>query len=171
MTEWYYISYSAYNQDNSENAVDTATEIESQTETQIDGGCFSADARAQETIDNSVPGESVPSKAVTFNDLWSQEKEETFLSSSFTAESSDFHFYFKCRNCRCKSLSIAELNRLKAKSGDKFHYHWVSDESLNFCKKTGINCLICLEGDGMFYLLCRKHNYFNSQNKSEKNQS
>ena len=63
MTEWSYILYSATanNQDNCEDAVDTSTEIESQTETQIESECISADARAQET--NS--GESVPSKAVT----------------------------------------------------------------------------------------------------------
>ena len=117
MTEWSYVSYSATanNQDNSEDAVvDTSTE--SQTETQIESECISADARAQKT--NS--GESVPSKAVTSYDLWSQEKEETFLSSSFTAESLDIHSYFKCRNSRCESLSSVELTRLKAKSGDKF---------------------------------------------------
>ena len=132
MTQWSYISYSATanNQDNSEDAVDTSTEIESQTETQIESECISADARAQET--NS--GESVPSKAVTPNDLWSQEKEETFLSSSFTAESLDIHSYFKCRNSRCESLSSVELTRLKAKSGDKFQHHWISDKSLTFCK-------------------------------------
>ena len=125
MTEWSYNSYSAtaYNQDNCEDAVDTSTEIESQTETQIESECISADARAQET--NS--GES--SKAVTSYDLWSQEKEETFLSSSFTAESLNIHSYFKCRNSRCENLSTVELTRLKAKSGDKFQHHWISDKS------------------------------------------
>ena len=72
MTEWSYISYSATanNQDNSEDAVDTSTEIESQIESE----CISADGRAQET--NS--GESVPSKAVTSYDLWSQERKKHF---------------------------------------------------------------------------------------------
>ena len=166
MTEWSYISYSATanNQDNCEDAADTSTEIESQTETQIESECISADARAQET--NS--GESVPSKAVTSYDLWSQEKEETFLSSSFTAESLNIHSYFKCRNSRCESLSTVELTRLKTKSGDKFQHHWISDKSLTFCKKTGINWLIYLGGDGMFCVLCKKHNCSNSQNKSKK---
>ena len=107
VTEWYYISFSANHQDNdSEDAVVTATEIESQTETHHESECISADARAQET--NS--GKSAPSKAVTSNDLWSQEKGEKFLLSlSFTAENSNFHSYYKCRNCWCKSLSSAEL--------------------------------------------------------------
>ena len=39
---------------------------------------------------------------------------------------------------------------------------------VTFCMKTGINWLIYLERDSMFCLLCRKHNYSNSQNKSKK---
>ena len=120
-------------------------------------------------MQETISGESALSKTVTSNnDLWSQEKEEAFLSSSFTTESSNFHSYFKCKNSRCESLSSVELTRLKAKSGDKFQHHWISDESLIFCKKTGINWLIYLEGDGMFCLLCRKQNCSNSQNKSKK---
>ncbi len=152
-----YISYLANKPDNSEDAVDTATQIESQ--------CISADERSQET--GSGESDFVPSKAVTSNNLWSQ-KEGKFLSLSFTTESSDLHSYYKCRNCGCNSLSSVELTRLKAKSDDKSQHHWIIDGSLTFCKKTGINWLVYLEGDGMFCLLCRRHNCSNSQNKSKK---
>ncbi len=43
-----YISYSANKPDNSEDTVGTATQIESQTETQIESECISADERSQE---------------------------------------------------------------------------------------------------------------------------
>ena len=100
--------------------------------------------------------------------MWSPEKDGKFLSLSFTPESSGLYSYFKCWNCRCYSLSKVELTMLKNKSGDKLQHNWISDVSLTFCKKTGINWLIYLEGAGMFCLLWRKHNCSNSQNKSKK---
>ena len=41
-------------------------------------------------------------------------------------------------------------------------------DELTFSESTGVNWLIYKEGEGMFCLLCRKHNTINTQNKSSK---
>ena len=113
-------------------------------------------------------GETAPSKAVISSDSRSEDKERNFLSSSFATEISDVHSYHKCKKFTCSNLSSVELTRLKTKSGDKFQHHWITDNTLTLCGKTGINWLIYVEGHGMFCVLCKKHNCSNSQNKSKK---
>lgn len=101
-------------------------------------------------------------------DSWFQEKETKFLTLSFTSTTENLvlHSFFKYQNSRYNSLSSVEVSRLKNKSGDKFQHHWIMDESLSFCKKTGVNWLIYLGGDGIFlFALYRKYNSSNSQNK------
>ena len=42
------------------------------------------------------------------------------------------------------------------------------DDDQTYSSNTGVNWLICKEGQGMFCLLCRKHDTSNNQNKSKK---
>ena len=61
------------------------------------------------------------------------------------------------------------MNRLRSTSQKyRFQHQWVLDKKLSFCKKTGLNWLVYVEGRGMFCLLCRKHDVTNLQNKSKK---
>ena len=79
------------------------------------------------------------------------------------------HSFYTCQGSRCSSVTQTEMNRLRATSQkDRFQHQWILDKKLSFCKKTGLNWLVYIEGRGMFCLLCRKHDATNLQNKSKK---
>lgn len=54
--------------------------------------------------------------------------------------------------------------RLKTKC--TFKHDWLSDDGLAFCQTTGIWWVIYKEGEGMFCLLCKKHDCKNIRNKT-----
>jgi DNA polymerase III epsilon subunit-like protein len=70
------------------------------------------------------------------------------------------HSYYDCYNGRCRNLHYTE----SGKSGT-FKHEWIVDKKLSYCNKTGIWWLVFIENDGMYCVLCKKHNVGNTQNK------
>ena len=101
--------------------------------------------------------------------IWTAEQELKFLLSSFdAADASDSHSFHSCKNRTCKTLSSMEVTRLNEQSIDRFQHQWIMDDDQTYFSNTGVNWLIYKEGQGMFCLLCRKHDTSNNQNKSKK---
>ena len=113
-----------------------------------------------------IPLQTFREKNLLHYRLKNEESEAKFLRSSFGPESV-VHSFHKCKSRSCSSVSSSEQDRLAKKSDDRFHHHWIND-NITFCSKTGYNWLLYEEGQGMFYLLCRKHNVANTKNKSKK---
>ena len=91
------------------------------------------------------------------------------MSSSFdAADASDLYSLHRFKNRKCKTLSFMEFTRLNEQSIDRFQHQWIMDDDQTYSSNTGVNWLICKEGQGMFCLLCRKHDTSNNQNKSKK---
>ena len=91
------------------------------------------------------------------------------MSSSFdAADASDLYSLHRFKNRKCKTLSFMEVTRLNEQSIDRFQHQWIMDDDQTYSSNTGVNWLICKEGQGMFCLLCRKHDTSNNQNKSKK---
>ncbi|XP_028516259.1 uncharacterized protein LOC110243833 [Exaiptasia diaphana] len=87
------------------------------------------------------------------------------MNESFSNKKENLHSFYTCKTCT--KLSYNETQRLKTKD-DRFQHNWITDESLTYCQKTGYNWLIYIEGEGMFCLICRKHDSTNSINKAKK---
>lgn len=66
------------------------------------------------------------------------------------------HGYFTCPSKLCSCLSQGELDRLKEQK--KFLHSWLQEKE---------NWWLCMVGDGMYCLLCKKHGVKTSQNKDE----
>ena len=48
---------------------------------------------------------------------------------------------------------------------DKFQHSWLNKRSMSFCIKTEMWWPVYVEGEGLFCLLCKKHDTSNPQNK------
>lgn len=81
-------------------------------------------------------------------------------------ESNSVHSFYTCLGS-CTQLSQNEQEKSE-KLRDKFQHKWLFEESLAFLEETGMCWLICVEGQGMFCLLCRIHNTKNRFNKDSK---
>ena len=109
---------------------------------------------------------NIQRKKPTASQAENEENEAKFLRSSFGSESV-VHSFHKCKSKSCSSVSSSEQDCLAKRSDDRLHHHWIN-ENMTFCSKTGYNWLLYEEGQGMFCLLCRKHNVVNTKNKSKK---
>ena len=50
---------------------------------------------------------------------------------------------------------------------DKFQHSWLNKRSMSFCVTTEMWWPVYVEGEGLFCLLCKKHDTSNPQNKSK----
>ena len=67
---------------------------------------------------------------------------------------SKVHNYYFCTEKNCKEICSADL---KAMSKDnKFQHKWLFDPSYSFCENTTKWNLVYIEGEGMFFAVCRK---------------
>ena len=124
--------------------------------------------QAQQSKDPSKPKNKNPSKDKS-SQLWTTEQEFKFLTTSFDlADTHAIHSYHKCKNRTPNTLSSQEVGRPNKESVDGFQHPWIMDDNLTYSSSTGVNWLIYEEGQGMFFLLCRKHGTSNNQNKSKK---
>lgn len=53
------------------------------------------------------------------------------------------------------------------KERDRFQHEWLFRKETSFCSQTGTWCLVYVENEGMYCLLCRKHKSNSAQNRSE----
>lgn len=74
------------------------------------------------------------------------------------------HNYYLCKLSDCCSVSPTDTPQ----SGKaKFSHSWLSRRDLSFDKTSGLWWLVYEENNGMFCLLCRKHNLKGSRSKSD----
>lgn len=74
------------------------------------------------------------------------------------------HNYYLCKLSDCCSVSPTDTPQ----SGKaKFSHSWLSRRDLSFDKTSGLWWLAYEENNGMFCLLCRKHNLKGSRSKSD----
>jgi hypothetical protein len=67
----------------------------------------------------------------------------------------------------CSAISKDEIERIKQeKKKDRFQHEWLFRKAIK-CEETGIWWAVYIEGEGMYCLLCRKHQSKSTQNKSE----
>ena len=97
-----------------------------------------------------------------------QTRDGSRLVETSFAGCSHLHSYYCCNENHCTNISKTENERIKHITRDKFQHHWIFDKELSYCKKTGFYWLVFEEGNGMFCLLCRKHDCSNPQNKTKK---
>lgn len=70
---------------------------------------------------------------------------------------------------RGKSFTAITREQEKQKGkGDKLQHRWMFGETLAFSKEKGMFWLVYVEGEGMYYLLCRIHNTRRKFNKDSK---
>ena len=91
------------------------------------------------------------------------------IENLFTpAQMDKMHYLYRCRSTGCTGISKEEQDRLKmTKKRDRFHHEWLFRKETSFCSQTGIWCLVYVENEGMYCLLCRKHKSKSAQNRSE----
>jgi hypothetical protein len=70
--------------------------------------------------------------------------------------SKKIHNFMLCRSSDCCSL----------KSTQKFDHAWLNSKELSFCKVTRLWHFVFVEEQGVYCLLCRKHNIKNPRNRS-----
>ncbi|WAR01825.1 ZN862-like protein, partial [Mya arenaria] len=75
------------------------------------------------------------------------------------------HHHDKCLTSGCCTFSKNEESRNNSFKF-KCQHCWL-DKKISYCNKTGVWWAIYVEGDGLYCLLCRKHDCFNPQNKSK----
>ncbi|WAR15709.1 hypothetical protein MAR_005814 [Mya arenaria] len=75
------------------------------------------------------------------------------------------HHHDKCLTSGCCTFSKNEESRNNSLKF-KCQHCWL-DKKVSYCNKTGVWWAIYVEGDGLYCLLCRKHDCFNPQNKSK----
>ena len=80
--------------------------------------------------------------------------------------SGHLHLYYQCKKNDYTKLSTVDERRQKGFKR-KFQHVWLEDHSLAFEETTGIWWLLYFENEGLFCLLCRKHNVDNPSNKSK----
>ena len=80
--------------------------------------------------------------------------------------SGHLHLYYQCKKNDYTKLSTVDERRQKGFKR-KFRHVWLEDRSLAFEETTGIWWLLYFENEGLFCLLCRKHNVDNPSNKSK----
>ena len=86
----------------------------------------------------------------------------------FASQMDKMHYFYRCRSTGCTGISKEELDRLKmTKKRDRFQHQWLFKKETSFCSQTGIWCLVYVENEGMYCLLCRKHKSKSAQNRSE----
>lgn len=56
-----------------------------------------------------------------------EESEAKFLRSY--GQESVVHSFHKCKSRSCSSVSSSEQDRLAKKSDDRFHHHWINDNT------------------------------------------
>jgi len=80
--------------------------------------------------------------------------------------SSKYHQRDFCKEADCCSVSKNEAQQQR-KQSYKFQHSWLFKTSLSFCLTTEIWWAVYVEGEGLYCLLCRKHDTSNPQNKSK----
>ena len=84
------------------------------------------------------------------------------------AQIDKMHNFYRCRSTGCPGISKEALDSLKmTKKRDLFQHEWLFRKETSFCSQTGIWCLVYVENEGMYCLLCRKHKSKSAQNRSE----
>lgn len=98
-----------------------------------------------------------------------EDEANRIIENLFSSEQiSKMHHFHKCRNTGCTGISNEEMIRVKmTKKKDRFQHEWLFRRETCFCSKSGIWWLVYVENEGMYCLLCRKHNSKSSQNRSE----
>ena len=79
---------------------------------------------------------------------------------------SKYHQQDFCKEGDCCSVSKNEAEQL-SKQSYKFQHSWLQKRSLSFCDTTEVWWPAYVEGEGLYCLLCKKHDTFNPQNKSK----
>ena len=98
-----------------------------------------------------------------------EEETKRIIQNLFlSAQISKMHHFHKCRNTGCNGISNEELFRVKmTKKKDRFQHEWLFRRETCLCSQSGIWWLVYVENEGMYCLLCRKHNSKSAQNRSE----
>ena len=79
---------------------------------------------------------------------------------------SKYHQRDFCKEGDCSSASNNKAEQL-SKQSYTFQHSWLQKRSLSFCVTTEIWWPVHKEGEGLYCLLCKKHDTFNPQNKSK----
>lgn len=79
---------------------------------------------------------------------------------------SKYHQQDFCKEGDCCSVGKNEAEQL-TKQSYKFQHNWLQKRSLSFCVTTKMWWPVYVEGEGLYCLLCKKHDTFNPQNKSK----
>ena len=117
--------------------------------------------------DTILPDASSPRRFPANQSLCKSVDSEVMLAGIAKLElSGHLHSYYQCKKNDCTKLSTVDERRQKGFKR-KFQHVWLEDRSLAFEETTGIWWLLYLENEGLFCLLCRKHNVDNPSNKSK----
>lgn len=82
------------------------------------------------------------------------------------------HSYYTCNKYNCFSFTEREQKKNSALKRDRFKHQWIRDHNLAFDSCTGMWWVIYKEEsddekEGMFCLLCKKHNSAHLKNNSK----
>ena len=132
--------------------LDDQTEVETTT---------SEISSKQPQATTETPTQSVSAK--------SQNHSEKTPDHGQIAETARVHHYMFCMEKHCNDISKEEHNRIKVeRNREKLHHSWLGNKAMSFCQQTAMLWPVYIEGEGFYFLLCKKHQTSNSQNKDVK---
>ena len=75
------------------------------------------------------------------------------------------HNYSLCNSRGCSYFSTEERER-QSELKEKFDHSWLKNNNLSYCQTTRLWNFTFIEGDGLYCILCKKHDMINPRNKS-----
>jgi len=96
---------------------------------------------------------------------------QEILNNLFPAEKSEIHHHDIC-DASC-TFGREEISRQREANKDKkkeklFNHSWLCKADIAYCTASGYWWPVFVEGEGVYCILCKKHNVHSTQNKQEK---
>ena len=100
-----------------------------------------------------------------------QTRAQELLEDLFPGERSRIHHHDVC-DAGC-TFSREEISRQREANNDKrkeklFNHTWLCKNDIAYCTESGYWWPVFVEGEGVYCILCKKHNAHSTQNKQEK---
>ena len=110
-------------------------------------------------------GDDIKTCAPTSNSL-PQEAHKILIDQQFPGiDILKIYNYSLCSSCGCSSFSAEERKR-QSNLKETFDHAWLNNSNLSYCIATRLWDFIFIEGDGLYCMLCKKHDMKNPRNKS-----
>lgn len=117
-------------------------------------------------VDASFPPTSGRSVSKDGNSHASSTLSDNAIKCAHNLFTSKYHQRDFCKEADCCNITKNEAEKI-AKQTYKFQHSWLNKRAISFCVTTEMWWPVYVEGEGLYCLLCKKHDTSNLQNKSK----